>query len=179
MGTASNLSKVSIFFLVLFFFNIFVNEKPFKEKLTHLHFYFHDVATATNPTVVQVAAAPNSTGRIRPFGSLMIADDPLTETPDPSSKLLGKAQGLYSSVSQSQTTYLMAFNFVFMEGKYNGSTLSIFGRNSILSKVREIPIIGGSGVFRFARGYALARTYAVNSTTFNAIVEYDVHVLHY
>ncbi|KAK9122645.1 hypothetical protein Sjap_012247 [Stephania japonica] len=109
----------------------------------------------------------------------MIADDHLTETPDPTSKLLGKAQGLYSSISQSDITFLMALNFVFTEGKYNGSTISIFGKNSVLSKVREIPVVGGTGMFRFARGYALAKTYVSNATTLNAIVEYDVHVLHY
>ncbi|KAK9156611.1 hypothetical protein Scep_003185 [Stephania cephalantha] len=182
---SNHLSKFSFFFVTfLFFLNIFVNaakikENFSKEKLTHLHFYFHDLVTATKPTVVQVAAAPNSTGRVTPFGSVMIVDDLLTETPDPTSKLLGKAEGLYSSVSQSDITFLMALNFVFTEGKYNGSTISIFGKNSILSKVREMPVVGGTGMFRFARGYALAKTYVFNVTTLNAIVEYDVYVFHY
>ncbi|KAK9156610.1 hypothetical protein Scep_003184 [Stephania cephalantha] len=187
MGMASNdISKFSIFFVtIVFFSNIFVNAaKPnnrnlsfFEEKLTSIHFYFHDVKAALNPTVVQVAQAPNSTRPVMPFGSVMITDDPLTETPDPTSKLLGRAQGLYSSISQSETTFLMALNFVFTDGKYNGSTISIFGKNSIGSKVREMPVVGGTGMFRFARGYALAKTYALDVTTLNAIVEYVVHVL--
>ncbi|KAH1084375.1 hypothetical protein J1N35_024136 [Gossypium stocksii] len=47
----------------------------------------------------------------------------------------------------------MAYNFAFIEGKYNGSNLSVLGRNPVFSAVREMPVIGGSGVFRFARGY--------------------------
>ncbi|KAI3826335.1 hypothetical protein L1987_00382 [Smallanthus sonchifolius] len=61
----------------------------------------------------------------------------------------------------------------------NGSTLSILGANSIFSKVREMPIVGGSGLFRFARGYAFAKTYSFNTTSGDAVVEYDVYVLHY
>ncbi|CAI0402651.1 unnamed protein product [Linum tenue] len=45
------------------------------------------------------------------------------------------------------------------------STLSILGRNAVWSPVREMPVIGGSGVFRFARGYAQARTSGPGSST--------------
>ncbi|KAK9156614.1 hypothetical protein Scep_003188 [Stephania cephalantha] len=196
MVMASILSRiVSIDLLpILLFFNIFVDgTKPYyhqkyfsKEKLTHLHFYFHDSMSPTNFTVVQVAAAPRRNGStamvnsITEFGSVMISDDPLTETPDPSSKVVGRAQGLSSSVSQSDTTILMAFNLVFTTGKFNGSTISILGRNSIYaSKVREMPVVGGSGVFRFARGYVLMKTYALDVKNLRATVEYDVYVWHY
>ncbi|XVE99856.1 hypothetical protein REPUB_Repub03eG0237600 [Reevesia pubescens] len=49
-------------------------------------------------------------------------------------------------------------SFAFIEGIYNGSSISIVGRNPVLNDVREMPIVGGSGVFRLARGYALAHT---------------------
>ena len=70
-------------------------------------------------------------------------DDPLTEGPELSSKLVGKAQGIYASASQSETGLLMVLNYVFTEGKYNGSSLSILGRNAVFSGVREMPIVGG------------------------------------
>lgn len=73
----------------------------------------------------------------------------------------------------------MAMNFAFMDGKYNGSTLSILGRNSVFSDVREMPVIGGSGLFRFARGYALAHTRKIDFETGDAVVEYNVYVMHY
>ncbi|KAF5750552.1 MLO-like protein 6 isoform X2 [Tripterygium wilfordii] len=76
---------------------------------------------------------------------MVMIDNPLTVGPDVKSKLVGMAQGIYASASQHETGLLMMLNFVFMEGKYNGSTLSMLGRNTVLSAVREMPILGGSG----------------------------------
>ncbi|KAL6124948.1 hypothetical protein ACLB2K_077456 [Fragaria x ananassa] len=58
-------------------------------------------------------------------------------------------------------------------------TLSILGRNPFKNAMREMPIVGGSGVFRYARGYALARTFSFNPKTGDAVVQYNVSVLHY
>ncbi|EXB53638.1 hypothetical protein L484_001307 [Morus notabilis] len=109
----------------------------------------------------------------------MAIDDPLTVGPAPTSKQVERAQGMYSSASQSELGFMMVLNYVFTEGKYNGSTLSILGRNAALSAVREMPIVGGSGIFRFARGYAQARTHKLDLKTGDAVVEYNVYVLHY
>lgn len=106
-------------------------------------------------------------------------DDPLTEKPELSSKLVGRAQGFYGSASQQELGLLMAMNFAFVEGKYNGSTITVLGRNPVFSKVREMPVIGGSGLFRFARGYVHASTHTVDVKTGDAVVEYNVYVLHY
>ncbi|KAB2035859.1 hypothetical protein ES319_D04G182100v1 [Gossypium barbadense] len=111
------------------------------------------------------------------FGDVYLVDDPLTIEPDVNSKMVGKAQGSYVVVSQGELSLLMVLNFAFTEGKYNGSTLSVLGRNEVLSAVREMPIVGGSGVFRFARGYAQAKTHSI--TQIHAIVEYNVFVFHY
>ncbi|OMO68830.1 Plant disease resistance response protein [Corchorus olitorius] len=150
-----------------------------KEKLSHLHFYFHDILSGRNPTAVRVASAAATNKSETFFGAIVMADDPLTATPDRNSTLVGKAQGIYASASQDELGFLMVLNFAFMEGKYNGSSLSLLGRNTVLSTVREMPIVGGSGLFRFARGYAQAKTHKVNFKTGDAVVEYNVYVFHY
>ncbi|CAN1144345.1 Dirigent protein 21 [Linum perenne] len=154
-----------------------------KEKLSHLRFFFHDIVSGPNPTAVQIAQAHStnlsSTGFGMTFGLLSVIDDPLTSGPEPNSKLVGRAQGVYASASQSDVGLLMAMNFAFVEGKYNGSTLSVLGRNAVMSPVREMPVIGGSGVFRFARGYAQAKTLVYDLKSGNAVVEYNVFVFHY
>jgi hypothetical protein len=150
-----------------------------KEKLSHFHFFFHDILSGKNPTAMQIVPPPTNTSKTG-FGSVAIMDDPLTVGPNLSSKTIGKAQGLYASASQEEFALLMVMNFAFTEGKYNGSSLSILGRNpGATSKVREFPVIGGSGLFRFARGYALANTHAANMTTGDAVIEYNVYVFHY
>ncbi|OIV95467.1 hypothetical protein TanjilG_06929 [Lupinus angustifolius] len=150
-----------------------------KEKLSHLHFYFHDILSGPKPTAVNVAQARMTNKSSTGFGLVMMADDPLTSGPEPDSKLVGKAQGIYASAAQDELGLLMVMNFAFTEGKYNGSTLSVLGRNTVFSVVREIPIVGGSGVFRFARGYAHAKTHTLDLKTGDAVVEYNVYVFHY
>ncbi|XP_077239002.1 dirigent protein 22-like [Tasmannia lanceolata] len=193
MATRITLLKFPSPFIILFFFlafaatdNPFGSSKPIrsaigkhKEKLSHLRFFWHDIVSGPNPTVVQIASAPSTRNSSTFFGSLSMIDDPLTEGPDLSSKLLGRAQGFYASASQQEVGLLMAMNFAFIEGKYNGSTISIMGRNTVFSSVREMPVIGGSGLFRFARGYALAKTNMFDLKTGDAIIEYNVFVMHY
>ncbi|KAL1815249.1 hypothetical protein ACET3Z_017823 [Daucus carota] len=150
-----------------------------KEKLSHLHFYFHDIVSGRHPTAVRVASAAMTNTSSTLFGAVVMMDDPLTVGPEPASKQVGRAQGIYASASLSELGFLMVLNYAFTEGKYNGSTLSILGRNPPLSAVREMPVVGGSGLFRFARGYAQARTHFLDLKTGDAVVEYNVYVLHY
>ncbi|KAI6696652.1 hypothetical protein NL676_016771 [Syzygium grande] len=150
-----------------------------KEKLSHLHFFFHDIVSGRNPTAVRVAEAKMTNTSATAFGLVVMIDDPLTEGPELSSKIVGRAQGLYSSASLNDVGLLMVQNYVFTEGKFNGSTLSVLGRNAVFSDVREMPIVGGSRLFRFARGYAQARTHSLDLKTGDAVVEYNVYVFHY
>ncbi|KAH7554249.1 hypothetical protein JRO89_XS12G0143700 [Xanthoceras sorbifolium] len=150
-----------------------------REKLSHLHFYFHDIVSGRKPTAVRVAESAMTNTSSTLFGMVVMMDDPLTREPELTSKLVGRAQGIYASASQSETGLLMVLNFAFMEGKYNGSNLSVLGRNTVFSAVRELPIVGGSGLFRFARGYAQARTHTFDLRTGDAVVEYNVYVYHY
>ena len=108
-----------------------------------------------------------------------MADDPLTEGPEPTSKLVGRAQGLYGSACQQELGLLMALIYSFSDGIYKGSSISIAGMNRALNPVRELPVVGGTGVFRMARGYAEARTHWFDPATGDAIVAYNVTVFHY
>nr|XP_043611913.1 dirigent protein 21-like [Erigeron canadensis] len=148
-----------------------------KEKLSHLHFYFHDILGGDHPTAIRVAEAAMTNTSKTAFGATVILDDPLTVGPEITSKIVGRAQGIYAFADLNEFALLMVLNYVFVEGKYNGSTLSVLGRNAPLTSVREMPIVGGTGLFRFARGYALAKTHSLNAT--NGVLEYNVYVLHY
>lgn len=151
-----------------------------KEKLTHFKVYWHDIQSGRNPTSISVVKPPpNSSATLSGFGIINMIDNPLTEGPGIKSKLVGRSQGFYALASQEEVGLLMAMNFAFMEGKYNGSSITVLGRNTVFSKVREMPVIGGSGLFRFARGYVHASTYSFTPKTGDAIVEYNVYVLHY
>ncbi|KAK9986596.1 hypothetical protein SO802_031547 [Lithocarpus litseifolius] len=163
---AKTLSK-SFMLFTIFFFSTYViaDEVPVfsknlppsslglnQKKLSHLHFYFHDIVSGPKPTTVRVVQAATTNKSPMGFGAV------------------------------SEATLLMVMNFAFTEGEYNGSTLmaiSVLGRNTVFSTVRDMPIDGGSGVYRFARGYAQAKTNTFDTKSGDAVVEYNVYVLHY
>lgn len=155
-----------------------ISKQQQSNSITHIQFYFHDYVTGPNPTAIRIAQAKTTDTSPSTFGALVMIDDPLTEGPDNSSKVIGHAQGMYGFADQQQYALLMAMNFVFSEGAYNGSTLSVMGRNPVMEQVRELAIIGGTGVFRFASGYAQAKTITMMDPNGATIVEYNVYVSH-
>ncbi|XP_050363441.1 dirigent protein 19-like [Argentina anserina] len=146
-----------------------------KPKLTKLQFYFHDTISGPAKTTVTVVPPPEPSTTL--FGQINMFDDPLTMGPEPTSKLLGRAQGLYAFASHDEISLLMAVTFVLTSGKHNGSSFTILGRNAVEHSTRDFPIVGGTGHFRLARGFAIAQTYLVNASV--AIVEYNVAIMHY
>ncbi|KAF3659502.1 Dirigent protein 21 [Capsicum annuum] len=149
-----------------------------KQKMTKLHFYFHDIVSGRSPTAVPIAQANSTSHSPTAFGQLAVLDDRLTTAPEINSTTIGRAQGIVGAASLEEFSLLMSLNFVFTNGKYSGSTLSLLGCNTILNEFREMPIVGGSGVFRLARGVATAKTHTLSKNG-DAIVEYNIVVLHY
>lgn len=148
-----------------------------KEVVTTLQFYFHDKLSGSNPSAVQIAQA-TGTNSVTSFGSLLMIDDPLTIGPDPTSKLIGRARGLYGSAGQTDVGLIMVVSYGFTDGIYQGSSFSLLSLNPALNLVREMAIVGGTGLFRLARGYAIAQTYSANANG-DAIVGYNVTIVTY
>ncbi|KAA8517477.1 hypothetical protein F0562_017770 [Nyssa sinensis] len=149
----------------------FQNLSHAKEKMTKLHFYFHDLTHGKGQTAAQMAQTNISSKSPTSFGFLNMMDDPLTVGPELSSKMVGRAQGFYGTDSMEEVTQIVAINFIFSGGEYNGSSLTVMGWNPILRVYREMPIVGGSGVFRLARGVVTFKTYFFNVTAGNATIE--------
>ncbi|KAK6135543.1 hypothetical protein DH2020_030714 [Rehmannia glutinosa] len=157
----------------------FENLDQSKETKTKLHFYFHDVATGENPTMYKVAQSEITDTSPTSFGLIDMIDNLLTVGPEPDSGVMGRAQGTIGFADLNKTAIQMGLNFLFTEGEYKGSTISVLGRNAVTEKVRELPIVGGTGVFRMARGVVVTSTYSFDSTTGNGVMEYTMYVTHY
>ena len=137
------------------------------------------MVSGPSPTAVRVARAAVTNTSKTSFGAVVVIDDPLTEGPDlNSSTPLGRAQGTYIAAGKDEVALLMNMNFVFQAGTYNGSTVAIMGRNPVFDAVREMAVIGGTGVFRMARGYAQARTHTFDLKSGDATVEYHLYINH-
>ncbi|KAL0422881.1 UNVERIFIED_CONTAM: Dirigent protein 15 [Sesamum latifolium] len=155
--------------------------EPVQEKKTHLRFYVHDILSGNKPSAVQIAG-PNTTKKEdgpTPFGTAFAIDDLLTEGPEIISKVVGNARGIYVSSSQGKDLTLVLYvDLGFTSGKLKGSSLSVFSRNPITENHRELAVVGGRGRFRLARGFVLVKTYSLNITNGDAVLEYTVEVVH-
>lgn len=148
------------------------------QVVTTLQFYFHDIVSGRNPTAVRIAEGAQTNTSPTIFGSLVMIDDALTVGPDPSSKVVGRARGLYGSAGQTDFGLIMALSYVFTDGIYDGSSFSLLSINRVMQPVREMAVVGGTGLFRLCRGYALARTNWFNAAG-DAIVGYNVTLVTY
>ena len=153
-----------------------------KTKVTRVQFYMHDIIGGPNATAVKVAGRLSNYSGSDPiaamFGSVSVMDNPLTVKPHLNSTVIGRAQGIYAASSQhKELSLLMTLTYAFTGGSYNGSSISVVGRNPVMSEVREMPVVGGTGIFRLARGYCLARTYSLDQI--HAIIGYNVTIIHY
>ncbi|XP_034681866.1 dirigent protein 19-like [Vitis riparia] len=148
-----------------------------KQKMTRFHFYYHDIQNVSSMKVAQASITDKSPTF---FGLTNMMDDPLTEGPELTSKQVGRAQGLYGLSGLNEFSLLIIMNLAFTSGEYNRSTLTILGRyESAQLTIQEMPIVGGSGVFRLAHGIASGRTYSRNATSGNAVVEFNIVAIHY
>ncbi|GLJ59755.1 hypothetical protein SUGI_1522030 [Cryptomeria japonica] len=145
------------------------------ERITRLHFYMHDVVFGPNATVALVAS-PSGNFTSPGFGNVFVIDDVLTAGPSPYSRVVGRAQGMYIADSLKEPSLMLLFTVVLQSGKHNGSTISIQGADRAILPLREVSVVGGTGRFRFARGYAGIMTHSLNPST--AVLKFNVTLLH-
>ncbi|RRT42254.1 hypothetical protein B296_00029410 [Ensete ventricosum] len=146
---------------------------PTGEKFTHVHFYFHETRSGPNTTVANYKNLTSTPS----FAYIGVFDNYLRVGTDPSSALLGRAQGAgVFAMPDGRSGLLTATEFVFTAGKYNGSTLTMLGMYAAAGEV-ERSIIGGSGRFRLARGYVLSMVISIDDL--RLVAKFDVYVKHY
>ncbi|KAJ4719804.1 Dirigent protein [Melia azedarach] len=96
------------------------------------------------------------------FGTMTVIDDELTEGHELGSQFLGKAQGFYIASSVDGTSQTMAFTTMFAEGHYVDS-LSFFGVHRTAVSESQLAIMGGTGKYVNAKGFATVKTIPVTN----------------
>ncbi|KAL4189093.1 hypothetical protein AMTRI_Chr08g163770 [Amborella trichopoda] len=91
------------------------------------------------------------------FGTITIIDDELTEGHELGSAVVGKAQGFYVASSEDGNSQMMALTVLMEIGGYEDS-LSFFGIHRAAVHESHIAVIGGTGKYKGANGYAIVRT---------------------
>jgi hypothetical protein len=131
----------------------------------NLVLYFHDILyngkNAKNATSAIVGAPQwgNLTTLTvnNHFGDLAVFDDPITLDNNLHSRPVGRAQGFYLYDMKNTFSSWLGFTFVLNSTDYRG-TITFGGADPILTKYREISVVGGTGDFLMARGIANVST---------------------
>ncbi|KAK8671676.1 hypothetical protein V6N13_038263 [Hibiscus sabdariffa] len=114
------------------------------------------------------------------FGTMTVIDDELTAGHELGSEFLGKAQGFYVASSVDGTSQTMAFTAMFQSGHY-ADTLSFFGVHRIGVSESHLSIMGGTGKYVNARGFAIVKTLPASNQQhetdgFETVLEFTVYV---
>ncbi|KAF8010679.1 hypothetical protein BT93_J1358 [Corymbia citriodora subsp. variegata] len=96
------------------------------------------------------------------FGTLTVFDDELTEGHELGSGLVGKAQGFYVASSEDGNSQTVAFTAMFESGGYIDS-LSFFGVHRTAVSQSQLAIMGGTGKYVNARGYATVKSFPASN----------------
>ncbi|KAF8396691.1 hypothetical protein HHK36_018352 [Tetracentron sinense] len=92
------------------------------------------------------------------FGTITVIDDELTEGHELGSSVVGKAQGFYLSSSLDGSSQTMALTALLHSGDHEEDTLSFFGVHRTAALESQIAIVGGTGKYENAKGYATIQT---------------------
>ncbi|KAF7810065.1 dirigent protein 16-like [Senna tora] len=107
-----------------------------------------------NQNSAQLQLGPDGLGL--GFGTITVIDDVLTIQPELGSQTIGKAQGVYVASSADGSRQMMVFTAMFEGGEY-GDSLNFYGVYKIGSTMSHLSVIGGTGKFKNARGFAEVR----------------------
>jgi len=147
------------------------------EGAMNMVFYMHDILSGCNKTAFPVAGFNGSSSNPGKFGSLIVISDVITKRPrfteSDSENNVGRAQGAYVNTNPvTGLDFFMFFTISFDQNmKYSGSTLEIQGLDRFNQTQSEYAVVGGTGNFRFARGYAVVTTESTSGM--NAVLKFN------
>nr|XP_004243842.2 dirigent protein 1-like [Solanum lycopersicum] len=176
---ASNSIKLSLIFLL----TIFITSKAILHdqiKETNMTLYFQDWSGGPNATVLQITGhQDHGLLSFAKFGSVFVTDDPITQAFDENSAEIARAQGIYVTSALDGKISHVLISIIFTNDDCKGSTLEIQGASPQFERVREVAIVGGTGKFRLASGYATFETIHFDLAIHYVVIQCNVTILHY
>ncbi|CAM6109679.1 unnamed protein product [Calypogeia fissa] len=135
-------------------------------NLTQFTFFLHDNLLTVTQDSADVLILPQFFAPANSFfGAFIVFDDSITLVPDTSSEETGRGRGMYLFDADDNKgagiEFVWTAQFNEASGYGNGTTLSFQGFDRTTDATREISIVGGTGMFKMARGWADITTYSI------------------
>ncbi|XP_057796667.1 dirigent protein 22-like [Salvia miltiorrhiza] len=172
----------NIFILpLLLFLSIFTcsTAKLGHQKETEMTVYYHEYSGSRNATLIEIPSPSTGPLNTTKFGLMMCTDDPITEKIEEGSVPIARGRGIYVISALDGSHAHMLVSVVFINGKYKGSTLEIQGSYALRERATEVAVVGGTGKFRLARGYATFEVLHTDSLRGYLLARSNMTVLHY
>ncbi|KAF9608786.1 hypothetical protein IFM89_011555 [Coptis chinensis] len=148
-------------FLLLVVAVTFLTSKPITSTSSHhhhhglrsLHFslYQHETINKTGYVIVNGVAGTGMSQTTLPFGTIYVFEDLMTATQNPSSKVIGVAEGSSVTSSLDGLRAISVAKVTLNMKKYKGSVSIVGGTQN--TKPADHPVVGGTGDFLFVQGY--------------------------
>ncbi|GLT50883.1 hypothetical protein SLA2020_243380 [Shorea laevis] len=121
----------------------------------------NNVLNNQNQPFVTAGQLPTGTLQRLMFGTITVIDDELTEGYELGSAVIGKAQGFYLACSIDGTSQTIALTVLLHSGEHDHDiedTISFFGVHRTATPESQIAVVGGTGKYENAGGYATVET---------------------
>lgn len=117
------------------------------------------VAGGTSQPFVTAGQLPSGSATLQKlmFGSVTVIDDELTEQHELGSAVIGRAQGFYLASSLDGNSHTMVMTVMVHGGDHGHQVedaISLFGVHRTATPVSHVALIGGTGKYENAQGYA-------------------------
>ncbi|XP_027348227.1 dirigent protein 2-like [Abrus precatorius] len=138
--------------------------------------YLQDIAQGPNATVAPVIGLRGKDWSFNTFGTIFVVGDPLTLNPSPSSTTVGWAQGLLVATAHDGANVNVVLSIVFNNLEFKGSSLQLQGISNQRENDKEVSVVSGTGMFRFARGFASFHTIIYDPDLAHSVIRLTINL---
>ncbi|KAA8532066.1 hypothetical protein F0562_006792 [Nyssa sinensis] len=141
-------------------------------KSLHFALFQHETINETGYIIVNGVAGPAVGQTTTPFGTLFAFQDPMTLTPNRTSKVAGTAEGTSITSSLDGLQSISIAKISLNMKRYKGSISIVGGTHNI--KPSDHPVVGGTGDFVFVQGYVTSSP--VDLTGLTVVYKIEFHL---
>lgn len=142
-------------------------------KSLHFSLFQHETINKTGYIIVNGVAGPGVSQTTTPFGTLFAFRDPMTVAANPSSKVVGIAEGTTVTSSFDGLRSISIAKMTLRLKNRQGSISIVGGTHN--TKRSDHPVVGGTGDFLFVQGYVTSSPLDLKGLTVTYKIEFHLY----